>query len=77
MEGRYRPILKDRYIGINFLFDQTPELSDDYYQIGKADTKMEAELQDIPEKQEEEVEEPQNFEYDEEKQPLKQEWFWN
>ena len=37
LEGRYTPVLKDRIIGINFLYDSNPGESDDYYSIGKAE----------------------------------------
>ena len=63
VEGRYQPVLKDRFIGINFLFDNQPGESDDYYLISEKDTKMDVEkpLENIPEAPQEEIIPPEDF----------------
>lgn len=49
--GRFQPILQDRVIGINFLFDERPHESGDFLRIGdgKDSSKMDAELPVVPE----------------------------
>lgn len=78
LEGRYTPILPNRKIGITFLRDSTPGLPERYLGEKEEQPKMEVEkpapLPNIPEekkKEEDELAPPEEFDYDEEKQPLK------
>ena len=75
LPGRFTPVLQDRVIGINFLYDSSPNESGDFLTIGdgKDSSKMQGEpLQIVPEEkpQEDDVAMPEEFEYDEGKQLL-------
>lgn len=75
LSGRFTPVLQDRVIGINFLYDSNPNAPGDFLRIGntKDDSKMDGEpLQMVPEQkpQDDEVGVPEEFEYDEGKQLL-------
>ena len=80
VSGRFTPVLQDRIIGINFLYDSDPNASGDFLVIGngKDDSKMDIEpLQVVPEERpQDEVGVPEEFEYDEGKQLLDKKKDW-
>ena len=73
-EGRYTPILPTRKMGISFLRYSDPDSPDEYLNKPpvKEEMKPEQPLNPVPEQgnEEDELNPPEEFEYDDEKQQL-------